>query len=68
MAAYAADPGLRQAHGAAGELRSRAYTWDAVNGAVADVYLRLVSAQDRARARLRQPHHPLKKKIARPSS
>jgi len=45
IAAYAADPGLRAAHGAAGEKRSRAYGWDAINGEVAKAYLRLVEAR-----------------------
>jgi glycosyltransferase involved in cell wall biosynthesis len=45
IAAYVADPTLGHAHGAAGEERSRAYTWDAINGAVADVYLRLAEAR-----------------------
>ena len=44
IAAYAADPALRAAHGAAGETRSRDYSWDAINRTVADVYLRLVEA------------------------
>ena len=43
IAAYVADPALRARHGAAGEERSRDYSWDAINGAVADAYLRLVS-------------------------
>lgn len=42
VAAYAADGALRQAHGAAGEARSRNYSWDAINGAMAATYLRLV--------------------------
>ena len=45
IAAYAADPELRAAHGAAGEERSRAYSWDAINRTVAEVYLRLVEAR-----------------------
>src|SRR5690606_23016514 len=45
IVAYAANPPLRAAHGAAGELRSRDYSWDAINRSVADVYLRLVSAR-----------------------
>jgi phosphatidylinositol alpha 1,6-mannosyltransferase len=45
VADYAADPALRHAHGSAGEVRSRAYSWDAVNRAVAEVYLRLVAAR-----------------------
>ncbi len=47
VAAYVADPDLRAKHGAAGEARSRAYAWDAINRAVADVYLRLVAARGR---------------------
>jgi glycosyltransferase involved in cell wall biosynthesis len=45
IAAYAAEPGLRRAHGLAGEARSRAYSWDAINRTVADTYLRLVEAR-----------------------
>jgi len=49
LARYVADPGLRAAHGRAGEERSRAYAWDAINQVVADTYLRLIAAR-RARA------------------
>jgi phosphatidylinositol alpha 1,6-mannosyltransferase len=42
---YIADPQLRQAHGHAGEERSRAYAWDAINQAVAVSYLRLIAAR-----------------------
>ena len=45
IAAYIADPDLRRAHGAAGEACSRAYSWDAINRAVADTYVRLVAAR-----------------------
>ena len=45
LTAYIADPSLRAAHGRAGEERSRAYTWDAINQTVADAYLRLVEAR-----------------------
>ena len=45
IAAYVADGALRRAHGVAGEARSRAYSWDAINRAVADTYLRLVEAR-----------------------
>ncbi|MGN6496196.1 MAG: glycosyltransferase family 4 protein [Tsuneonella sp.] len=44
---YVTDPALRARHGAAGELRSRDFSWDAINQAVADVYLRLVEAKRR---------------------
>lgn len=50
LARYIADPGLRAAHGRAGEERSRAYAWDAINQAVADTYLRLIAARRRASA------------------
>ena len=43
LASYIADPALRAAHGAAGERRAGAYSWDAINGAVAQAYLRLLS-------------------------
>ena len=49
LARYIEDPALRAAHGAAGELRSGDFSWDAINQAVADVYLRLVEAK-KARA------------------
>lgn len=42
---YVTDAKLRARHGAAGELRSRDFTWDAINQAVADVYLRLVEGK-----------------------
>jgi glycosyltransferase involved in cell wall biosynthesis len=47
VGAYLVDPDLRARHGAAGELRSRDFSWDAINRVVADAYLRLV--QQRAR-------------------
>jgi glycosyltransferase involved in cell wall biosynthesis len=45
LASYVADPELRAAHGRAGEEKSRAYSWDAINQAVADTYLRLIEAR-----------------------
>lgn len=42
VAAYCTDATLRAAHGAAGEVCSRDYAWDAINGTVAQAYLRLV--------------------------
>lgn len=44
---YCGDPALRQAHGAAGEARSREYSWDAINQTVADTYLRLIARRAR---------------------
>lgn len=45
LQSYIADRGLRVAHGGAGELRSRAYDWDTINGTVAETYLRLIEAR-----------------------
>jgi glycosyltransferase involved in cell wall biosynthesis len=39
---YIEQPDLRTAHGAAGELRSLDFSWDRINQAVADTYLRLI--------------------------
>ncbi len=47
---YVANPELRRAHGEAGELSSRDFGWDAINGAVADTYLRLAGQQEAALA------------------
>ena len=50
VAAYVADPALRHRHGAAGEARSREFSWDAINREVADIYLRLVTERAAAAA------------------
>jgi glycosyltransferase involved in cell wall biosynthesis len=42
LRAYAEDAELRHAHGAAGEARAHEFSWDAINQAVADTYLRLI--------------------------
>ena len=42
IAAYAANPELRAKHGAEGEARSKGYSWDRINQAVADTYTRLI--------------------------
>ena len=39
---YIGDAGLRVRHGAAGEARSLEFSWDTINQAVADTYLRLI--------------------------
>jgi len=54
IAAYLADPALRARHGAAGEERSRDYGWDAINRAVADAYLRLVTRRQSAVSSVRR--------------
>ena len=41
LAPYCTDDDLRHRHGAAGERAARAYSWDAINQAVVDTYLRL---------------------------
>ncbi|MCP5395911.1 MAG: glycosyltransferase family 1 protein [Sphingomonadaceae bacterium] len=45
LAPYCTDAQLRAAHGTAGEERSRDYSWDAINQAVVDTYLRLANAK-----------------------
>lgn len=45
IAPYCTDAALRARHGAAGEARSKDFSWDAINQAVAETYLRLVEAQ-----------------------
>ncbi|MBC2666157.1 glycosyltransferase family 1 protein [Novosphingobium flavum] len=47
---YVTDPALRRRHGDAGEARSLEFSWDRINQAVADTYLRLVRAKARKRA------------------
>jgi hypothetical protein len=53
LRAYALQPELRAAHGAAGEARAAEFGWDAINQAVADTYLRLIRQTARAQARTR---------------
>lgn len=48
LAAYAADPALRHAHGQAGAQRADQFDWDTINGSVADTYLRIIAARDSA--------------------
>ncbi|MDP9056629.1 MAG: glycosyltransferase family 1 protein [Pseudomonadota bacterium] len=45
---YINDPDLRDRHGAAGELRAQDFSWDRINQAVADTYLRLIRQTHRA--------------------
>ncbi len=42
LKAYIEDPALRRAHGSAGEARAAEFSWDKINQAVADTYLRLI--------------------------
>jgi glycosyltransferase involved in cell wall biosynthesis len=46
---YIEQPELRMAHGAAGEARSLEFSWDRINQAVADTYLRLIRQKAAAR-------------------
>lgn len=45
LAPYCTDDALRKSHGEAGEKRSLEFSWDAINQAVADTYIRLVQAR-----------------------
>ncbi|MDE2403683.1 MAG: glycosyltransferase family 1 protein [Sphingomonadales bacterium] len=47
LRAYVEDAGLRARHGAAGEQRARDFSWDRINQAVADTYLRLIRQKAR---------------------
>lgn len=49
LRSYIERPDLRAAHGAAGELRSRDFSWDQINQVVADTYLRLIRQKAAAR-------------------
>lgn len=49
---YAADADLRARHGAAGELRSREFSWDQINQVVADTYIRLIRQKAAATPRI----------------
>jgi glycosyltransferase involved in cell wall biosynthesis len=51
LAAYCRDPALRAAHGAAGEARARDFSWDAINRAVADYYIALITERRAVQAR-----------------
>ncbi len=42
IAPYCTDAALRREHGEAGEMRSRDYSWEAINQSVADMYIRLI--------------------------
>ena len=49
LAPYCTDDALRLQHGANGEKAARAYSWDAINQAVVDTYLRLHETRADAR-------------------
>lgn len=51
LRAYVEDPALRARHGAAGEARSLEFSWDRINQAVADTYLRLVRQKGKTKRR-----------------
>ena len=46
---YIEDPALRRRHGDCGEKRSLDFSWDRINQAVADTYLRLIRTRERMR-------------------
>ena len=47
---YIENPELRRAHGSAGEARAGEFSWDRINQAVADTYIRLVRRRKRGNA------------------
>lgn len=47
VAAYAADPGLRHRHGAAGLAFAKTQDWDVINGAVLKTYARAIERRER---------------------
>ncbi|MBX7483311.1 glycosyltransferase family 4 protein [Qipengyuania qiaonensis] len=47
LAPYCTDDALRLRHGANGEMAARAYSWDTINQAVVDTYLRLQAQRGR---------------------
>ncbi|ALE17101.1 Glycosyltransferase [Altererythrobacter epoxidivorans] len=47
---YCTNDDLRARHGAAGEDKSREYSWDAINSVVAETYIRLVERREQERA------------------
>lgn len=47
LRAYIEDPALRAAHGSAGEARASEFSWDKINQAVADTYIRLIRQRTR---------------------
>ena len=49
LRAYLVDPELRARHGAAGERRAQDFSWDAINQAVADTYVRLIRQKNALR-------------------
>ncbi|WP_337999247.1 glycosyltransferase family 1 protein [Novosphingobium pentaromativorans] len=50
LKAYIEDPVLRLSHGKAGEDRAAEFSWDKINQAVADTYIRLIRQKTGARA------------------
>lgn len=46
---YCTNHDLRMRHGEAGEVKSREYSWDAINKVVADTYLRLLDRREAER-------------------
>jgi len=49
LKAYIVDPQLRAKHGSAGDARSLEFSWDRINQAVADTYVRLIRQKQAAR-------------------
>lgn len=51
LRAYIEQPELRARHGAAGEARAQDFSWDRINQAVADTYVRLIRQKTAQRGR-----------------
>jgi len=49
LKAYVEDPALRTSHGKSGETRALDFSWDRINQAVADTYVRLIRQKEPAR-------------------
>ncbi|WP_394730984.1 glycosyltransferase family 4 protein [Altererythrobacter sp. GH1-8] len=49
IAPYCTNHDLRARHGKAGEIKSREFSWDAINRVVADTYLRLLETREAER-------------------
>ncbi|MEE4152554.1 MAG: glycosyltransferase family 1 protein [Erythrobacter sp.] len=54
LAPYCTEAALRAAHGAAGEARSREFSWEAINQVVANLYVKLIEERRRLQAAERQ--------------
>jgi phosphatidylinositol alpha 1,6-mannosyltransferase len=54
LQAYCENHDLRTAHGSAGEQRAEEYSWDQINNAVAQTYVRLVRQRNAGHGPIKQ--------------